>query len=61
MKKMKSKEKAIPGFKAVEFMRKARKEATEQYQKDPKAYLKHLEEISKEFLQRRKAKSQTAL
>ena len=47
-------------FKAVEFMRIARKQLTEKYQKDKKAFFKELDEATQNFLKLRKKKQKAA-
>lgn len=48
-------------FKAVEFMRSARKRLTEKYQKDRKTFLADLEKATLEFKAKRKLKSRKKL
>ena len=47
-------------FKAVEFMRSARKRMTEKYQKDRTAFLSELEQTTNDFLKLRKKKNRKA-
>ena len=50
----------VEEFKAVEFMRNARKQLTEKYQKDKKAFLKELDSATLNFIELRKNKKKTA-
>lgn len=47
-------------FKAVAFMRNARKTVTEKYQNDRTAFMNEMDEATKEFLKLRKKRKQSA-